>query len=323
MDWSSAIPALVVTLREGVEATLAVGIVLAYLNRVEKQFLYRWVFWGVGAGVVGSIAVGLVLRLAVNWAMAVKPDYAAAIEPLLEGAIGIAAIVLLSWMLVWMARQAKRLKGKTERAVEAVLDRDRGAAWGLASLAGVAVLREGVELVLFLMAQVQRGWMSLLGSGLGLSGAVTIGLLIFRWGVRIDLGRFFKIVGLLLLAIVAGLVVSAIGDLDEATMAFDRLWSGMDVCQQLNFGNQPEVCWLGPQLWDLSDTLPQRQFPGVILRSLFGYAERLYWVQAIAYASFWAIVGGSYARTLGPEQPKKEIRDEPPLAKPNASQIEQ
>ncbi|MEL7477143.1 MAG: FTR1 family protein, partial [Cyanobacteria bacterium J06555_12] len=157
MDWSSAIPALVVTLREGVEATLAVGIVLAYLNRVGQQTLYRWVLGGVVAGIVGSVVVGLLLQSVANWATTEHPASAPAIEPMLEGIIGIVAIVLLSWMLVWMARQAKYLKGETERAVATVLDRDRGAALGLASLAGIAVLREGVELALFLLAQVQRG----------------------------------------------------------------------------------------------------------------------------------------------------------------------
>lgn len=296
MDWSSAIPALVVTLREGVEATLAVGIVLAYLNRVGQQQLYRWVFGGVAAGVVGSVVVGLLLQLGVNWATTAHPAYAPAIEPMLGGLIGIVAIVLLSWMLVWMARQAKQLKGETERAVAGVLDRDRGAALGLASLAGIAVLREGFELALFLLAQVQQGWMSVLGCGVGLAGALAIGLLLSRWGIRIDLGRFFKIMGIFLLAIVAGLVMSTLADLDEATAAIDRFWMAGTLCQGVASGQ--EVCWLGPQVWNLSATLPQRQFPGMVLRSLFGYTERLYAVQAIAYGAFWAIVGGLYARSL-------------------------
>ena len=320
MDWSSAIPALVVTLREGLEATVAVGIVLAYLNRVERQSLYQWVFGGVAAGVVGSVAVGLLLRSAVSWATAVEPEYTAVIDPLLEGAIAAVAIVLLSWMLVWMARQAKLLKGTTERAVASMLDRGQGAAWGLASLAGVAVMREGVELALFLMAQIEQGWFALLGAGLGLAGAVTIGLLIFRWGARIDLGRFFKLMGILLLAIVAGLVVSALGDLDEATLAFDRLWDGGYICQLSDRSIELQVCWLGPQLWDLSATLPQRQFPGMVLRSLFGYAERMYWVQAIAYGAFWGIVGGLYARTLSPEPPASESHTEPAMGRPKDSQ---
>ena len=308
MDWSAAIPAFVVTLREGVEASLAVGIVLAYLNRVGQQQLYRWVYGGITAGLIGSVVVGLLLKSGVNWAREVKLEYAPAIEPLLEGAIGIVAITLLSWMLVWMALQAKTVKGETERAVASVLDRDRGAAWGIASLAGVAVLREGVELALFLLAQVRQGWMSLLGALLGLAGAVVIGLLLFRWGIRINVARFFKIMGILLLAIVAGLVMSALADLDEATLALDRMWTVGGVCPVLG-SSGPDVCWLGPQIWDLRDTLPQREFPGFILRSLFGYCERLYGVQAIAYVAFWAIVGGLYARNL--EVASKTARDQP------------
>ena len=296
MNWSSAIPALVVTLREGVEATLAVGIVLAYLNRVGQQKLYRWVFGGVFAGIVGSIVVGLLLQSGVNWATTAYPNYAPAIEPMLEGIIGIVAILLLSWMLVWMARQAQYLKGETERAVASMLDSDRGAAVGLASLAGIAVVREGFELALFLLAQVQQGWMSVLGCAIGLLGALAIGLLLFRWGIRIDLGRFFKIMGILLLAIVAGLVMSTLADLDKATVAIDRLWTSVTLCPGVFRGD--DMCWLGPQVWDLSSTLPERQFPGMVLRSLFGYADRLYWVQAIAYVGFWAIVGGLYARSL-------------------------
>ena len=127
--------------------------------------------------------------------------------------------------------------------------------------------------------------------------------------------------GILLLAIVAGLVVSALGDLDEATLAFDRLWDGGHICQ-LNDGSiESQVCWLGPQLWDLSTTLPQRQFPGMLLRSLFGYAERMYWVQAIAYGVYWGIVGGLYARTLTPEPPTTERQTESAIGRPKDSQV--
>ena len=297
MDWSSAIPAFVVALREGVEASLAVGIVLAYLNRVRQQPLYRWVYVGIGVGVLGSVGVGLMLQSGVQWARAVQPEYVPAIEPLLEGAICTIAIILLSWMLVWMARQAKTVKQETEQAVKSLLQRDRGVAWGIASLAGVAVLREGIELVLFLLAQVEQGWMSLLGSLLGLFGAVAIGFLLFRWGIRIDLGRFFKIMGIFLLLIVAGLVMSALADLDKATLVLDRMGVAGGFCPIPSSSN-PEVCWLGPQIWDLSAILPQREFPGMILRSLLGYSDRFYAVQGIAYVAFWGIVGGLYARSL-------------------------
>nr|WP_017324200.1 FTR1 family protein [Synechococcus sp. PCC 7336] len=298
MDWSPAIPAFVVTLREGVEAALAVGIVLAYLNRVGRQQLYRWVYAGIGAGVAGSVVVGLLLRWGITVASEVRPEYAPALEPLLEGAIGTIAIVLLSWMLVWMAKQAKQLKGETERAVTAALDRDRGAALGIASLVCVAVLREGFELALFLLAQVQQGWMSVTGAIAGLGGAVAFGLLLFRWGIRINIGRFFQVMGVLLLAIVAGLVVSALADFDEATLALSQLQNFPQLCR-----TDSPVCWLGPQVWNLHEILPQRQFPGMVLRSLLGYTDRLYLMQAIAYGGFWAIVGGLYTRSLGSQSP--------------------
>jgi high-affinity iron transporter len=163
-------------------------------------------------------------------------------------------------------------------------------------LIAIAVLREGFETVVFLAAQFQQGWMPTLGAIAGLVGAVGIGFLLFQLGVKINLRRFFLVMGVLLLLIVSGLVVSALRHTDAALL----LWAQLNpTIEKLCFGSGPS-CLLGAPVWDLSATLPDRQFPGVLLKAFFGYTQHLYVVQAIAYLIFLITVGGIYLQgTLG------------------------
>jgi high-affinity iron transporter len=291
MDWSAALPAFLVTLREGVEAALVVGIVLAYLTQAGQQRLKHWVYLGIAAGLLGSGLVGGLFSWAVYAIEQANPDYTPLLEPLLEGSFGLLAIALLSWMLVWMTQQARRLKGEIEGAIATTLRQGVAAGWGIFGLVAIAVLREGFETVLFLLAQFSLGGVTLLGALGGSIGAVAIGLLLFQWGVKIDLRQFFRTMGILLLAIVAGLVISVLGHFDTAARTFAQL-------QGNNFCLAAPTCFLGPQVWDLSAILPQRQFPGIVLRMLFGYTEKLYCLQAVAYALFICTVGGAYFNSL-------------------------
>jgi high-affinity iron transporter len=292
MDFSAALPTFVITLREGVEAALVVGIVLASLQKAERSHLNRWVYTGIGVGMAASVLIGVLFVGILQGLEAANQDYAPVIKQLLEGTFGVVAIALLSWMLVWMTQQARMLKGEVEGAITTALEGD-AAGWGVFGLIAIAVLREGFETVLFIAAQFQQGWMPAIGAFAGLMGATGIGILLFKLGVKINLRRFFQVMGVLLLLIVAGLVVGALRHFDKAIGLLIQLDPQFT---PLCFSDSS--CILGPLVWDASQVLPDRQFPGVLLKAFFGYTQTLYAVQAIAYLVFLLTVGSIYFQSI-------------------------
>lgn len=314
MDFSSALPTFVITLREGVEAALVVGIVLAYLKRAGQSRLNPWVYAGIGVGIAASALVGVLFTQIIEGLGEANQQYAPVVEPLLEGVFSLMAIAMLSWMLVWMTQQAKSLKSQVEGSVTAALKREGFAGWAIFGLILVAVLREGFETVLFIVAKFQQGLVPSLGAIAGLAVAAAIGVLLFKLGIRINLRQFFMAMGILLLLIVAGLVVTALGHFDTAIASlahFDRKSEGLCFFYE-RFVKNPS-CILGPKVWDLSSTLPDERFPGIVLNALFGYTQRLYLVQAFAYIAFLLGIGVIYFRSLGIQglpKRKAEIRSQ-------------
>ena len=127
----------------------------------------------------------------------------------------------------------------------------------------------------------------------GLSLASIMGVALFSLGVRINIRLFFQVMGIFLLLIVAGLVVGALKHFDTALTLLNQL-----TLNQLCLFNNGS-CILGTQVWDGSNLLPDKEFPGIILKALFGYRQTLYLVQIIAYFSFLLVVGTAYFRSLG------------------------
>lgn len=294
MDFSAALPTFVITLREGVEAALVVGIVLACLAKANQSQLNRWVYGGIGAGLGASLVVGLIL----NWSFAqihhLESRWEALLEPGLKTLLCAIAIAMLSWMLIWMTRQARSLKGEIQGSISQMLEQSgsrNSAGWGIFSLIFIAVLREGFETVIFILANLQRGTAATVGAIAGLIGATAIGLALFKFGVRINLKRFFQIMGLLLLLIVAGLVTSLIKNVDAAAIALQH--QGI-----INLCWSQASCTMGPLLWNTSAVLPDQQFPGLIFKTLLGYRDHLYGLQAMGYLVFMTTVGSLYFRSL-------------------------
>jgi high-affinity iron transporter len=149
MDFSAAIPTFVITLREGVEAALVVGIVMAYLKKSGKRHLNLWVYAGIALGLIASAIVGNFFGWMVKALSSSNSQYSGAIEPSLEAGFSVVAVGLLSWMLVWMTRNARHLKSQVEGAVGSALE-GTAAGWGIFSLVFFAILREGFETVLFI-----------------------------------------------------------------------------------------------------------------------------------------------------------------------------
>ena len=216
MNFGEALPTFVITLREGVEAALVVGIVLACLKKSGQSYLSPWVFGGVGVGLIASALIGVLFGWTIQILSASNQPFAPIMELLLEGIFGLIAIAMLSWMLIWMTKQARFIKAEVEGAVSAALTQNSHAGWGVFSLVFIAVLREGFETVLFVVAKFQQGIIPALGALAGILSATALGVLLFKWGVKINIRLFFKYMGILLLFIVAGLVVSTLGLFDSA-----------------------------------------------------------------------------------------------------------
>ena len=299
MDFSAALPTFVITLREGVEAALVVGIVLACLKKAKAGHLNPWVYAGVAVGLVASALVGVLFSWGIQALSTTYPQYAPVIEPLLEAVFGVIAIAMLSWMLIWMTQQAKYLKSEVEGAVTSAIQQGKGSGWGVFTLILIAVLREGFETVLFIVAKFQQGLVPALGALAGIAVAAGIGVLLFKWGVKINIRLFFQIMGVLLLLIVAGLVVSSLAHFDQSinTLAqMDR--SSESLCFYYERFAKYHSCILGPIVWNTSSILPDDKFPGVVLKALIGYREKIYLVQAVAYLLFMFTIGGLYFNSL-------------------------
>lgn len=296
MDISAALPTFVITLREGFEAALVVGIVLACLQKAGQGQFKPWVYGGVAAGSGASVLVGWGLWGVLSGVAADNGLYAPVFKQILEGSFGVVAIAMLSWMLIWMTRQAKSLKSEVEGAIQAALQATETTEWAIFWLIFIAVLREGFETVIFITAQFQAGWfMPTLGAISGLSVAAILGFLLFAVGVSINLKAFFQVMGIFLLLIIAGLVVGVLKHLDAAIALFVQI---QPQYQALCLSPAP-ACVLGVQLWDWSEILPDKKFPGILLKSLFGYRQTLYLAQAIAYLLFLISVGTIYLSSLG------------------------
>ncbi|WP_066121613.1 FTR1 family protein [Geminocystis sp. NIES-3709] len=297
MNISTALPTFVITLREGFEAALIVGIVFACLQKAQKQEYYRWIYSGVTAGIIASVSVGLLLWQSLQGIETSEYYYAPFIKQILKTLFALVAVSMLSWMLLWMSKQAKSLKGEVEGAVNIALT-NNNASKGVFLLVFIAVLREGFETVLFITAQFQSDFISpTIGAIAGLLLAVLMGWALFYWGVKINIRLFFQIMGVFLLLIVAGLVISALKNLDGGIMILSQINPNY---QNICLFDQ-DSCLLGMKVWNASNFLPDNEFPGILLKTLFGYRDQIYLLQLVCYFLFLGIVGNLYFSSLNPK----------------------
>jgi high-affinity iron transporter len=301
MGYSAVLPTFIITLREGVEAALVVGIVMAYLKKAGLMRLNTWVYGGIASGIIASALIGVFFGWLIQNLSTANQKYAPVIEPLLEGAFSLMAIAMLSWMLLWMTRQARQMREQVEGMLGTALKKGFGGGRGVFTLIFLAVVREGFETVLFIAAKFQQGLIPALGAIGGIAVASAIGIFLFKWGIKLNIRLFFQVMGLLLLLIVAGLVVKALGNLDTAFHALaqiDRQSEGLCFYYERFAKPLDRDCILGPLVWNLSKIMPDDRFPGIILNSLFGYTQRLYAIQAFSYGIFLITLGGLYFQSL-------------------------
>ena len=268
---------LLTGLREGVEAALIVAIICAYLSRTGNARHFGKIWAGVGLAVVASLGTGAVLLLTLG---GLEEPY----EQVFEAATMLVAAGVVTWMLFWMRRQASSVAGELRRAVDRVLT--EGTAWGLAVLAFTAVIREGLETALFLVGQATAaaggaagddGALAVLVGALsGLVLAAGLGYGIYRGSRVLDLGRFFRWTGVLLVFIAAGLLSNAVHELVEIGAITVGAGTALDV----------------------SGVLPHDAGIGLFLRALFGYSASPEWVTLVTWVAYVTVVLALYVRPV-------------------------
>jgi high-affinity iron transporter len=219
------VPTFVIGLREGLEAALIVGIVAAFLRQEGRGDVLRWVWAGVG------LAVGICIAVAVGLAVLSRelPERG---QEGLETVVGLVAVAAVTFMVFWMRRHARGLKHELEDGASAALA--RGSVAALVAMAFFAVIREGFETSVFLLAAFDASTRPVAAGGgalLGVVAAVALGWAIYRGGVRINLARFFRFTSVVLVLVAAGLVATAFHTGHEAgwitglqSQAFDLEW---------------------------------------------------------------------------------------------------
>lgn len=275
----------VITLREALEAALIVAIVVAYLVKIGRADLKKYVWWGMGAAIVLSVALGAVVLAAFGGLSGVG-------EKLFEGIAGYTAVAVLTYMIFWMARNARKIKGELEHKIDVAITTKY--LIGIAFVAFIAVFREGLETVLFLTnSMVNDPSGTMIGIAMGLGVVLGIAFFLLRGARRLPIRKFFTVTSILLLIFAAGILSYGTHELIEAA-------EGSDV----------ELGWLGEKAYDLNPALnPDNTYPlfhkkgdgGMVIRGLVG---TLYldpeWLTLFVYSGYWLVIGTFIIKVYAP-----------------------
>jgi high-affinity iron transporter len=256
------IPTLLITWRETLEAALIVGILLTYLGRSGQVAGRRWVWLGAGAALLAALGCAVLSDDAISL---LDADH----QELLQAGVLFLAVGVLSWMIVWMSRNSRAIRGDLQRRADAALA--AGRLFGLATIAFVAVFREGLETVLFLWGVVaQRSTGSpvapvVAGGLLGAALAIATAWLFFGGFRFLSLPTFFRLTGVLLLLVAAGLLTAGVNKL-------------------IGLGMLPPLV---PQLWNTSWLVRDGSPLGAVLSALVGYRSRPSLLEVLAFVVYF------------------------------------
>jgi high-affinity iron transporter len=272
------LPTYLLSLREGLEAALIIGILLGALSKIRRTDLSPTVWMGTLSAIGVSILTAILLT---TFGMSLEDPA----EAIFEGITMLIAAGILTWMIFWMSKQARFLKSELEAGVNkaAASAGKSGVFW----LAFIAVVREGVELALFITAAFFAGNQSgvtsdiiqtLVGTILGVGTAALLSWTLFATAVRLDLRRFFQVTGLLLILFAAGLIAHGVHEFNEV-------------------GWIPSVI---EHVWNLDSVISEASLLGQLLKTLFGYSSAPSLTEMIAYFVYIAVVTGLWRRDTAP-----------------------
>jgi high-affinity iron transporter len=255
----------VITLREGFEAALLLGLIYTYLEKIGARREFRYVTVGAFLGVVASMILGVMVTMLSGPLVDLGPD-------LIAAAVLFSASAMLTWHGWWMRRHAQAIKGELQRQIDAAQAKQQF--WIVGVIAFTGVFREGAETVLFLwglLTQVGKntgGSLLALGGVLGVLGAIILGVLVFHGARQLSLPRFFAWTSALLLLLAAGLFSTGVGRLQ-----------GLGILPAAD------------TLWDTSAWLDDQGPLGSLLAGLLGYRARPSTLEAVAYGAYLLVAG--------------------------------
>lgn len=260
-----------IMLREGLEAALIVGIIASYLVQTNRAAWMPAIWAGVFFAAAFALFVGAGLQMA-------AADFPQKAQELFEAIIGFLAVAILTAMVFWMRRVARSIKTELHGQIETAFA-GNAAGWALTGMAFLAVAREGLESVFFLLAIFQQSQNAAapLGALLGLLVSVIIGWLIFRGGLRLNLRQFFRWTGVFILFVAAGILAGALGNLHEA-----GIWNRLQTI-----------------VWDTSQTLPVSSVLGTVLSGMFGYSDSPTLGQVLIYTLYLLVTLAFFLKPSG------------------------
>lgn len=262
------IESFLVTSRETLEASLVVGIVLAYLNKTNNHNYRKTVYYGIGFGILASIIAALIFTFFAG-------GFEGKTEQIFEGVTMLIGAFLLTTMILWMMRQrhiSKEIEGKVEKHLMSA--QPLFSHMGIFMLIFIAIIREGVETVIFLNAINYASGINFIGGTLGILAAIVVGYLFFVSTRKINLKRLFSMSSVLLILFAAGLVAHGIHEFEEAGV----------------------VNGIISPLFDINNVLSEKGVFGSFLKGLFGYNGNPSLLEVIAWASYLGIILILYRR---------------------------
>jgi high-affinity iron transporter len=261
--------AALLTTREGLEASLIVGIVLAYLAKTDNREHARSIWLGTAAAVAASVLTGAALFFTVG-------ELEGRAEQIFEGVAMLSAVAVLTWMIFWMRKQAVNIKRELEARLETAIA--AGSAVGLASVVFFAVLREGWETALFLFAisESSSPLTTTIGAIAGLVLSVSLGVALYMGSRRLNLRQFFTVTGILLIVFAAGLLAHGIHEFQEA-------------------GILPMTV---EHIWDTNALVNEDSRVGEFLTALFGYNGNPSLLEFGAWLAYASVALAFFARPL-------------------------
>lgn len=258
-----------ITIREGLEAFLIVGILLGYLTKIKRTQFKVHIWIGAAAALFVSILLAILFQY-----MAFQFEGTSA--KIFEAVVALLAVGVLTWMVLWMQRQSRGVKGELEQKADEAIS--SGQAFALGSLAFVSVLREGVETSLFLSALLvtSRDMQLFPGAVLGLVIAAGITYLLFRSAIRLNLRNFFIVTGIFLILIAAGLIGHSVMSLQD-------------------------IGWLPigtTIIWNLQALISNEGLAGRLLHAFVGYEATPTLLMVAAYALYVIFFGGQFYNAI-------------------------
>jgi high-affinity iron transporter len=281
MMFEGLIPSLIITFREALEAALIVAIMVTYLKKVGKGELTRYAYLGSGAAVAISLVLGVAIQMVYGGMSKVTAE-------LFEGVASLTAVAVLTYMIFWMTEHSKNIRGELQEKIDVAVS--RGELFSIASLAFVAVFREGLETVLFLTTTFfQDAAGTIIGVIVGAAIVLVLAVLLMRGTYQLDIKKFFGYTSIILIVFSAGLAGYGVHELIEAGENLDY---DFGVLGQKPYDINPPVNPDGTY-----PILHEKGIAGSILKALVGYDGNPEWLRIIVYLGYWAVIGTYVFRT--------------------------